>query len=1361
MGSTSRTALAADALPSMIGFDVKRIGIPECEWTSPCYLLADRDLELNEVIRVWAVDKHDGRLLKVVELVATESNRHKDKWPAALVQAIRDDETLIDRSKQLHAGVIKGTEFETGTSSYTSADLLKGASTADCNRLWVFSTHARLFTNAPFAANQVIATDLADVDLCAVERLCVQVRDRTSQGLFESLMVNQVAKDDAEQRAKRLCDAVGQESAVLRAGVLAKDGVSIAPGRQGNALWLPQHSELAVTVLPVLWVKHADFSAPRPLNKGETLYIHVHDDITGSPLSGSPLVFTPTDEQLDVAQWPVALAAALKESKLAEYLKLHLDDGSGTTSGQWERASIPLRIVMSEPLETATEWAPMWPELDGPGAITMKALLSKFEAMRADIRAHVKSVKPEAVGDDAFRYVSLEAMNALAGCARLEIELLDRRTGHVCYRWVLKFDGASDEAVSDFTAQLIESMGKEGVCGVKQCQAQPTESSSDPMQSGNALWVPSRLGLVAQMRWRKRDVAYSHGAWAGLTTHKLTTFRRWGAINVFDAAEKLERVFRFQETIANLRYAGDSADKQKDIDREVCAAFARIESIELDPLLGVKTEQEMLMARLALEAYAAYSAGCSIEALKDDPNISFILDRFEELRVIRPYGESDKLPAEELEHHELNRILGLEEYFAGITRSIDSEGLEEDLSSSDCTSFQEYINKKVLSQSRAGIFDYIRKKAKDYRFNHFALDKDLAWALSKLDEKAKHTINLDAHRRYKNPIVLDDFIVAVIGSIRSDRLIGFTEAPQLKLENPSYHPEATNRFICEFMGNSPSEIAIKNTDHSITLCDTLLHLQMEPDAVETGIRFASLRNDYLFDAREVHFIATGNPSSKGAGIVGAFATATTPLYMPFHLIHRSSQDFSATYYPDDSLCADRCMTQGAHVYDTGGARENGVDENTGLFHAHYPLATLRGLAGKGPELDLTLHYSAVRANESALGDGWAFRFSYFDNRRRVLTLSTGQTLLLKKDEMKRLSADKTRFLDQDGFRITAVEGNEDALTSLTIQTPPGAEGRQEVLKLPATHDKIEAGQAYNDRYKEKLEKIIANLTQWIDKEKITSEQIELFKKEREYWKNQLPEYNRKGLVLVTTSIRSPQGGELQLAWTGVKGHIQLNTITDKDTGTKLLEAAHDMPATRNTVHSVFTVWPDTQESYQVTLDIENCLLKSLKRHAVGAANRAERCVRFGYTEDYALDFVLTAIAEEDGSIEVVSYGRGLNGMSPRVAVHTLIPGADQNNISHAYQWQGDAYIDQVRKTRHCSSERGDASFVETNWSYQNGMRVVESVIEEQPGISRRTTRFIYPEKATDPDYKYLVLSRPIKTEVTIESLDKGAEEQQP
>ncbi|WP_205504889.1 hypothetical protein, partial [Pseudomonas viridiflava] len=45
------------------------------------------------------------------------------------------------------------------------------------------------------------------------------------------------------------------------------------------------------------------------------------------------------------------------------------------------------------------------------------------------------------------------------------------------------------------------------------------------------------------------------------------------------------------------------------------------------------------------------------------------------------------------------------------------------------------------------------------------------------------------------------------------------------------------------------------------------------------------------------------------------------------------------------LCEDYGNTFRSEVFDVSGQSETGVDAQTGLFHAHYPVATLQSLEG--------------------------------------------------------------------------------------------------------------------------------------------------------------------------------------------------------------------------------------------------------------------------------------------------------------------------------------------------------------------------------------------------------------------------------
>lgn len=1093
-----------ETLPSMIGFDSEQLGFPECEWTSPCYLLADRDLAQAEVISVWAVDKIDGRVLKVVELKACEKICKRDQWPAALVNAIRDDDTLVDGSKLLHAGRINGDAFDTNASTPSTSDFISASSHADCNRLWVFSSRARLFTNAPFISNQVIANNLADVEFATAQHLCLQVRDSTSQHLHESIMVNVAQAKHAKARAETLCKGVAEQSRMVRVGVLDKDGIKVTLQSQGNALWIPQYSGLSVTVESINWLTHGDFKASSALTANKSLRICVHDDITGVPLVGSPFDFTPTDEALEVAKWPMALAAALKASPLGDYISLKLDSGVAPVTGKWQRAGIPLRIWMSEPLQASGQWVPMLPVLGQPSqALTVNEWLAGHNPGNPETHVSV-------------------------------VELLDRRTGHVCYRCKVdatkrgviagRYHSFMDDTrkwgpvtltAEEFCSTLCAQVNEKLTCALRADIEQPQETKNGQRQATSTLWLPAELDMLATLHWESQT----------------------------------ERVYT--------------------------------------PVFDKPKFPNMLVLPWPALPYV-----CTGDTLTTPPDEGVGMQ-------LRLQAESIKLGV---------RIL----------------------------------------PSRDG-----RRTA--------------------------------------------------------EILLPGTSA--------SITPSAIGGFITRLCPwHAPFCLTIAKTASREGM-ERWLRLQ------EKKNRKSGLHQKYLSTLPE--------PREEA--------------YLSFKTYHANP---TASFNPETTLCADRCMTLGAHVYDTGGEQENGVDHNTGLFHAHYPLATLRGLGGKGPELSVTLHYSAIRANEGALGDGWAFRFSSFDNRRRVLTLSTGQTVTLTEAEMANLSKNKASFLDKEGFRITSAEGSKDGLTTLTIQTPAGEGGHEEVLALPATHDNQEAGEAFKDQYKQKLNTIIKNLTDLIEKAAATNDQIDDYKRQRTDWQTELSEIDRKALVLVTSTVRSSQGGELSLAWQGINGHIRLLSITDKPTSTLLLQSTHGTPVTQGACHSTFTVWPTTTESYQVTLEIQNCLLTSLRRHTPETGDAPERHVQFGYEADFALDRVLTSITEEDGSTEVVFYRGTGPDSAPRVELHTLIPGTGQPCITHVYDWEGDYRVSQVRRLQHNSLGYFGMPCLQTNWTFRDGVRLVSTVYESSPDTSSSTVRFEYPETVNDSAWKSLALSRPSKIEKT-------------
>jgi hypothetical protein len=151
-------------------------------------------------------------------------------------------------------------------------------------------------------------------------------------------------------------------------------------------------------------------------------------------------------------------------------------------------------------------------------------------------------------------------------------------------------------------------------------------------------------------------------------------------------------------------------------------------------------------------------------------------------------------------------------------------------------------------------------------------------------------------------------------------------------------------------------------------------------------------------------------------------------------------------------------------------------------------------------------------------------------------------------------------------------------------------------------------------------------------------------------------------------------------------------------------------------------------------------------------------VKFGYSRDLALDRVLTTVAEEDGSVEVVKYGASSERILPRVSLHTIIPGANQPNITHAWKWSGYDYVISAMKTPILNGgvDAGDAPFTRWDWTVcDDGGSLLDRIIEEVPGQQRRTTQYSYQQDTTDYQLELKPLARALQvsTIVTVEALD--------
>jgi RHS repeat-associated protein len=401
------------------------------------------------------------------------------------------------------------------------------------------------------------------------------------------------------------------------------------------------------------------------------------------------------------------------------------------------------------------------------------------------------------------------------------------------------------------------------------------------------------------------------------------------------------------------------------------------------------------------------------------------------------------------------------------------------------------------------------------------------------------------------------------------------------------------------------------------------------------------------------------------------------------------------YEPITLLCEDYGNTERSEIFDTLGQGESGVDPRTGLFHAHYPVATLQGLNGLGPICDLTLHYSALRANEAGLGDGWAWRFSGLDVRDRCLTLANGVRITFTLEEWQDL---------ENGTPLKKphclVRYDKDA-SQLTLDLPSG---RREILSKPgvAGGDEeepnaefvskvIQALNAIKEKSKPGFPAAPKHWTQWMlvflspanyfiggaldYDEALRAWAVHGSVKELD---ERIAYYQRPFVQLVPSRIISLYGEAVDLEWKRQKGQFLLTSVKSGDkalfTGDYDVEPkniAFGATSTRVTLQ----IWPHTAEHVEIQLTLNSQLLRSIERRD-GKTHALMQKVDCDYADDPTLDRVLCRLTELDGSVECVQYRPGIRvnekvrPLWPQAVLHALIPGDGQENQISTYRYTG-------------------------------------------------------------------------------------------
>lgn len=1402
-----------DVLPRMSGFESASLGAGHHTWLSPGYLLADRDLAVGERVQAWVISERDGRIVKTVALTASNSNKSKADWPHAFLSAI-NAAPAADDAKWMCAGFLNASGElavgKAGSPTTAAFDALAAAGKTELNRLWYYAEDCRLFSNAPFEANQVIAGWVPDIPPPEGERLSLQVRDRTTQYLYETYLFCPEATDEASSTstAQQFCEfintrrqAADKQYGMVRAGVLGSDKVSVSPGKSDNALWIAQHSNLSVELDSLAWQKYRDVGAFTP-TVGATLKFVLYDRYSGAQLPGSP--FSYTVEHADAKQCLAALAAALKASELGNYLQL-----GSARSPEVTPASVDKYALWVMPLPTRII------------VVGVPGLAENYE--KALITPEGKALTLGALYEGYKEGLSLT--------------LSDRWNGHAVESWELKVGAEAGMNLQKWVGELgtlLNSVrttympffgwGKD-----KAGFALPGEATSD--LSAWSLWLPKdvefeliarRLNVAApkevnapprlkpQLEFLRDKLVCEEALYYGASAGTLAGSSKAKSVHIKQLAQFGEEVFSSSD--------GDGLKKSVRgtdfgfLDERFWNMMDRLDTkgLRISELPGiVKADPRNSLSSGNFPALVASRVARRnlVSAEKDNWQI----DWPSECWVESVSCTSDCIV---LAVQCGKEFLGLSSAITSILKSRAHVVTESDLKKLDTITEEDAARlaayggdalanaRKEIVAAQQRVLDKASKKVAAIFSRSLALVavhafKDAGFFVEDA-ERIIEQIESYVGKRFPRPgtyevesyktdllsefkMDLDDSGVALktVEKLVVDLTREFSEAGD---DSGKVFAAAVSALRSNFFNVDGAQLndfkSVLVSPRSGT-CKELLQLCLSADATAKGIRFVSHTSDLspaILDADPpVHPIyslynRTGGVSlhiPDGVDIPSSYALCSASYISQSGITSAAPSALlidppltGKTFIPKDSLCADYAGTVCSEMYDVSGASENGVDPKTGLFHAHYPVGVIRGLSGKGPELDLTLHYSATRANESALGDGWAFRFSSYDNHQHRLTLSNGKTITLTADHVTK--AKSTKKLPINGVTLTGAKGSHADLAELTVIFPSG---RTETLAKPGKYDGVEVSENYKVALSKKIRKLKENLEQLLKEPGVTSEQTKLYTEKLEDLGKLDTYVKRKAFTLVPNSITSPQGGTLTLAWEGKSGHVQLLSIHDGSA--KLLSAAHDAPTATGEYSSTFTVWPDTDEAYDVCLLIKDCLLVRLTRQGKNATAPVQTVV-FGYEGEPVLDRVLCSVAEEDGSLEVVSYGPSWRNWDindsliplSRVLRHTLVPGAGQQSITHTWKWKG--ALKQVLEEGQTfsatsmldtgNSQRGAST--RRTWIVKNGVLVESEVVEEAPGITRKTTTMAYPDAitSTDPAVKYRLATQPLSTTVTTEDL---------
>jgi hypothetical protein len=1160
-----------DLLPDMTGFEPDSLGVADNRWVSPGYLLADRDLAVGEKLRAWLIQSADGKPLANVEFTADASNRLQAKWPCAFAKAITAGAKQLTAGGWTDDGQFGALEGSASGAQFAKMDL---AGKATINRLWHYSDTNRAFTTAAFANNWVKALSLDTEDLDAADTFWVQVRDLSSQYLYETHIFTPTGKNlTPAVLTKALCDQINRDGKMLRAGVLNTKTTLIAPGASNNALWIPQCSDLAVTLMPVTWWSQTTIKATRDLQEGESIYCYVWDDFSNVELA-PPLCFTPkTAAERKSTAWLRAWAAAIKASPLAPYVRLGSsvpssnDPGENATQATLWQIGAPLRVFTTEPSPDN------WMSATGP-------LADLYETDATSVKIQLRSGLVQGVlRTFTFR---MGLVDAIPSNSHKDL-------------WSKAFyNGLSREPAYMRVGEIIAVVNEGDL----------NNAGPVPM----VLWVPQRSEIVVEVERFSGEL---------LPKASNSEMLKVEGIKYMSTEQILERAL-----VATVIAVGGIANATGNMFGSLSRTVRYLISLEL---------------------------WASIDGIFESK--------------IRPIFNLDIPEAENLDDPYCR------ESFARCV-----------------IGFIEFRSETLLVGG-----------GWDQRIEVLSNDSEIKAYISKYEMYLREAY---------------DFVFSMQGRWGNER-----KALVETFDNLLISKQIVIYWKSETFAGMGGLSSVRNFNKQ----GMPMWFELAWQANVNNIRVRSIYSLWRGgDGVLIEFHVPEGFVSDEPFIVGRIGQVSSDK------IWSSGRALSMTFHnntlaiPDSPLCADYGNTYRSEVFDVSGQNTTGVDPRTGLFNAHYPLAVLMGMDGKGPLWDLTLHYSALRANEAGLGDGWAFNFSSYETRTRLITLSTGHTIELTAADITKLR-NKTPLNNRhcrisSTFRTGGDPKITDSIETLTLEFPSGAkeelslpegdteEPFAEIMKTMVAKLNEAKAQMYKAKDQDKPQRnstagIVGEVFSWFVGvgPGITARNTMLYNIAWEEWEmewaEKLPEligpidkeiayWQFESRQYLPSTITSAVGGSLQLQWARRKGQFLLTNVSSN--GKTLLTGKYNQlpDADGNKLNEVaFSAWPGTDEAYDIKLSLQNYLLKSIVRSDKSSAELQK--VSYGYAGDPTLDRVLTSIEESDGSLEVVFYEPAAMAFPswlmdkpplPRVTRHIVQPGVGQASLITHWTYSSNNYL---------------------------------------------------------------------------------------